>query len=40
MENIGIPIIVLCCYMIGEVYKLIFKNKDVYKIIAYSTECI
>lgn len=37
MENIGIPIIVLCCYMIGEVYKLIFKNKDVYKIIPIIT---
>ena len=37
MENIGIPIIVLCCYMIGEVYKLIFKNKDDYKIIPIIT---
>ena len=37
MENIGIPIIVLCCYMIGELYKLIFKNKDVYKIIPIIT---
>ena len=26
MENVGIPIIVIICYMIGEAYKLIFKN--------------
>ena len=37
MENVGIPIIVTICYMIGEVYKLIFKNKDVYKIIPIIT---
>ena len=37
MENVGIPIIVIICYMIGEVYKLIFKNKDVYKIIPIIT---
>ena len=34
MENIGIPIIVIISYMIGEVYKLISKNK--YKVYALS----
>ena len=37
MENIGIPIIVIISYMIGEVYKLISKNKDTYKIIPIIT---
>ena len=37
MENVGIPIIVIICYMIAEVYKLIFKNKDTYKIIPIIT---
>ena len=37
MENVGIPIIVIICYMIGEAYKLIFKNKDTYKIIPIIT---
>ena len=37
MENVGIPIIVIICYMIGELYKLIFKNKETYKIIPIIT---
>ena len=37
MENVGIPIIVIICYMIGEAYKLIFKNKNTYKIIPIIT---
>ena len=37
MENVGIPIIVIICYMIGEAYKLIFKNKETYKIIPIIT---
>ena len=37
MENVGIPIIVIICYMIAEAYKLIFKNKETYKIIPIIT---
>ena len=34
MENVCVPIIVLCCYMIGEIYKVIFKkNTKNYKLI-------
>ena len=34
MEFISVPIIVLCCYMVGEVYKVIFKkNTKKYKLI-------
>lgn len=34
MDLISVPIIVLCCYMIGEFYKLIFKkNTKKYKLI-------
>jgi len=34
MEFTSIPIIVIICYIIGELYKTIFKkNKDLYKII-------
>ena len=34
MDFTSIPIIVMCCYMIGEIYKVLFKNnKDVYKLI-------
>ena len=30
----NVPIIVICCYLIGEIYKAIFKNKpEVYKLI-------
>lgn len=32
MEKEHVPIIVLCCYMIGEVYKFIFKE-NTYKLI-------
>lgn len=28
MDYIGIPVIVVCCYIIGEIYKLIFKKKQ------------
>lgn len=27
MEFSSVPIIVLCCYIIGEIYKIVFKNK-------------
>ena len=34
MEIVCVPIIVLCCYMIGEIYKVIFKkNTKKYKLI-------
>ena len=34
MDFVSLPIIVVCCYLIGELYKLIFKNKrQAYKII-------
>ena len=34
MECISVPIIVLICYMIGEVYKVVLKNKqEMYKLI-------
>lgn len=34
MDFISVPIIVLCCYIIGEVYKCIFKkNTKKYKLI-------
>ena len=34
MDFVSVPIIVLCCYMIGEVYKTIFKKKTkAYKLI-------
>ena len=34
MEFISVTIIVLCCYMVGEVYKVIFKkNTKKYKLI-------
>lgn len=28
MEFISVPIIVVCCYIIGELIKLVFKNKQ------------
>ena len=31
MEFSSVPIIVLCCYIIGEIYKIVFKNKKVKK---------
>ena len=34
MEFSSVPIIVLCCYIIGEIYKIAFKNKkESYKLI-------
>ena len=34
MDFASVPIIVLCCYMIGEIYKIIFKkNTKKYKLI-------
>lgn len=34
MEFTSVPIIVIICYMIGEIYKVIFKSKgDLYKLI-------
>ena len=34
MDFISVPIIVLICYMIGEVYKVLLKNKqEMYKLI-------
>ncbi len=27
MEFTSVPIIIICCYIIGEMYKIIFKNK-------------
>ena len=34
MDFIGIPIIILVCYMIGEIYKVVFKkNTKTYKLI-------
>lgn len=34
MNFTSIPIIVLCCYIIGEIFKSIFKNKqETYKLI-------
>ena len=34
MDFTSVPIIVVCCYMIGEIYKVLLKNKkETYKII-------
>ena len=34
MDYTSIPIIVVCCYIVGEVYKIIFRNhKEAYKYI-------
>ena len=34
MDFVGIPIIVLICYMVGEIYKVVFKkNTKTYKLI-------
>ena len=34
MYFVSVPIIVVCCYMIGEIYKVLFKNKqEAYKLI-------
>ena len=34
MEFISVPIIVVICYIVGEIYKVLFKNKqELYKLI-------
>ena len=34
MDFTSVPIIVVCCYMVGEIYKVLFKNKrKAYKLI-------
>lgn len=34
MKFTSVPIIVVCCYIIGEIYKVLFKNKqEAYKLI-------
>ena len=34
MDFTSVPIIVICCYMIGEIYKVLFnEKKEVYKLI-------
>lgn len=34
MDYISVPIIVVCCYIVGEIYKFIFANKQkAYKLI-------
>ena len=41
MDFSSVPIIVICCYMIGEIYKLIFKEKEeLYKLIPIITSSI
>jgi hypothetical protein len=41
MNFTSIPIIVLCCYIIGELFKSIFKNnKETYKLIPILMACI
>lgn len=34
MDFTSVPIIVVCCYILGEIYKFLFRNKkEVYKLI-------
>lgn len=34
MDFTSVPIIVVCCYIVGEIYKVLFKNKqEAYKLI-------
>lgn len=41
MEITSIPIIVILCYLIGEIYKVLFKNnQDLYKLIPIVLACI
>lgn len=41
MEFTSVPIIVIFCYIIGEIYKEVFKNKkDLYKLIPLITTVI
>lgn len=28
MENTSVPIIIIICYIIGEIYKVVFKSKE------------
>ena len=36
MKTISVPIIVLCCYIVGEIFKIVFKQKEkTYKIIPF-----
>lgn len=38
MDIVYVPIIIICCYVIGEIYKLIFKKIDsTYKLIPILT---
>ena len=40
MEFTSIPIIVIICYIIGEIYKVLFKHKqDLYKFIPIVLAC-
>lgn len=41
MEIVHVPIIVICTYLVGEIYKLIFKNNDAaYKFIPILTTVV
>ena len=41
MNFTSIPIIVLCCYILGEIFKSIFKTKkETYKLIPILMACI
>ena len=41
MEYLSIPIIVVCSYLIGEIYKLIFRNrKDLFRYIPLVTSVL
>jgi len=34
MEFMSVPIIVICCYLVGEIYKVLFKTRqDLFKLI-------
>ena len=34
MDFVSVPIVVVCCYIIGEIYKVVFKdNQKTYKLI-------
>ena len=40
MDFTSVPIIVVCCYIVGEIYKVLFKNKqDLYKLIPIVLAC-
>ena len=41
MDFCSVPIIVLCCYIVGEIYKVIFKkNTKTYKLIPILVACV